>query len=521
MENENMNFLELIQKKTQRYFTKQDYRVFLTAFVLTLLVHFYIFTHKFINHDDVGGLFSSCEFGLSSGRWLLHKFSLHLGGFSGSWWCGTIGALFLSLGAVITIRILRIRRYIPALLVTLCLVSFPTVASTYTYMFCAPHYFFSLAFAALGAWLIHREKLFSMVLGSVVIALSMGCYQSYLGYAAALLVFALILDVCENRWDGDWKKCFLSCLKCIGFLILGLVLYVIILKICLKTTGTMLTDYQGISSMGELSVAMMFERVIQSYGLFFGFYCDTFFQIFGPAFPYFAFACLFSGVIGLVVCVIYRRLYKKVGMMILLALMIIVFPIACSFVLLMAGRDAVHLVMVYPLVLGLLFPAIILDRLTIQQKGATVRRFGALLVSILLVLQITCCYDCAQITNRAYFYMDQTYENTYAYFTKLCAKIELTPGYTLYTPVALIGTAHNASTVPDPNITGVITGGNALNIYTRNSFLLYFLGTYYRPVSDDQVEKIKETAEFAQMPIYPDVGSIRIIDGIAVVKLTQ
>lgn len=522
MEQDKTTLLEQLTQKARRHITKLDLRIFVTAFILTLLVHFYIFTHKFINHDDIGGLYSSCEFGLSSGRWLLHRFSTFIGGFSSSWWGGTIGAMFLSLGAVITVHILRTRRYIPALLITLALVAFPTVANTYTYMFCAPQYFFSLAFAALGAWLIRRETLPSMALGSTAIALSMGCYQSYLGYAAALLVLALILDVCRDRWDGDWKKCFLSCLKCAGFLVLGLVLYLIILKLCLKITGTALTDYQGINGMGEMSVAMLLERIGQSYQMFFEYYCNTFFtDLFSDSFPYYSLACLFSGFIGVLVCVIRRKLYRKVGLMILLALMILVFPMACCLVLLMAGREAVHQVMVYPLVLILVFPAVILDRLTLQRDSAAARRLGSLLVAILLVLQLSCSYECAQVTNRAYFYMDQTYENTYAYFTKLCAKLELTPGFTIQTPVAMIGTAHNASIVPDPNMTGVITGGNALNIYTRAQFLLNFLGTYYPNPSDEQIEQIKASAAFAEMPTYPEAGSIRMIDGIAVVKLTQ
>lgn len=518
--------LAYLANRLRRFITRFDCLLFLAIFSASLLVHLYMFTHKFINHDDVSGLYSDCSFGLSSGRWLLKTITGLTGNFSSSWLNGLAGAVCLAAAAVLIARLFRMQHLLPALLMGVCLVSFPTVASTYAYMFCSTQYLFALAFSVLGAVLIRQERLLAMIAGSVAIALAMGCYQAYFCLAAALLLTVCGLDLLEDRYGDNWKDFFFTALKYVTFLALGMVLYFVILKVCLWATGTQLISYQGIDTMGRVSAGQLINRIKDAY-LGFRWFVLNGSGVFHSFFPLLMIAC---GLLTLVVvagAVWSKRLYRRPMMMTFLALVLLLFPLACCLVYVMvdASMEEVHQVMLFPTVLPLILPAVALDRLTFSGFAAAYggrwkKELCLVLTVALLVVQGVACYECIFITNRAYFCMDITYENVYAYYTKLTAKLEMQEDYTPESRVAFIGTASMDSFVPSTQMTGVITGNDALNIYSYRYFLKYYLGTHYDFIPSAIESKITATEEFTKMPCYPAEGSIRTIDGIITVKFS-
>lgn len=176
--------------------------------------------------------------------------------------------------------------------------------------------------------------------------------------------------------------------------------------------------------------------------------------------------------------------------------------------------------MLFPRVLPLILPAVLASNIDFSISGA--KGAGTIaLTCALLLSQFACAYEFLLIDNRAYFDMDLTYENTYAFMTKLTAKIELQEGFTEDTPVALIGKADMGSVIPQSSMTGVFTGNSAANMYTRPQFLSYFLASSYVYADDDTVEQITQSEEFKSMPCYPNEGSIKTIDGVIVVKFSD
>ena len=189
----------------------------------------------------------------------------------------------------------------------------------------------------------------------------------------------------------------------------------------------------------------------------------------------------------------------------------------------MAGEFTVHLVMVYPMLLPLIFPAVISERICFSGILKSRSGFVSLALTLALLLtQLACAYEFVLIDNRAYFYMDMTYKNVYAFMTKLTAKIELQDDFSSSTPVALIGKINMDSNVPaTPGMTGVFTGNSVANIYTRKHLLYNVLASRYDYVDEDTEEQIKQTDEFEEMPCYPNAGSIKTINGVIVVKFSD
>ena len=516
--------LDCISAVLRRYISRFDIYVFSSTFVLTFLVHMYMFTHKFINLDDIDGLCRKIDL-LPSGRWLL-GFATGINGYFSSSWLGALfSAFYLAVAAVLIIRMLRVKRFLPAVLICACLVSFPTITSTFTYMFCADQYILALMLSVVAAYMIKKEKWLLIILGGIVLSLSMGIYQSYFPLAAALLVMSMLVDAINSGYTS-FKDFIIVGLKYVVGLAVGMILYFIILKICLKVNNVELTNYQGISSMGMVTFSELIERIKDAYTTFMPFYFNKFTvfgvnkTIFHSFFKYITAAAFVFDAIAIVVIFKQRRLYKSASTVAATVILLALFPLACDLICIMSGSFSVHLVMVFPKVLPLMLPAVLASNIDFPAAGA--KGVGTVaLTCALLLSQFACAYEFLLIDNRAYFDMDLTYESTYAFMTKLTAKIELQEGFTPNSPVALIGTADMGSIIPNSSITGVDAGNMAANIYSRRAFLSYFISSNYNYADRDTWYPIYLSDEFADMPCYPSEGSIKEIDGVIVVKFSD
>ena len=510
--------LEELTSQLRRRFQKQDLLAFLSGFGFTLLVHLYMFTNKFVNYDDVGGLYSDCEAGLSSGRWMLHPIKMVVGSFSSAWIGGVAMAVLMGVAVASVVRLFRIRRSIPILLLSLSMTAFPVLACNNSYMYCAVQYVAALALSAAAALFIHRDRWWSILIGIAMLAVSMGAYQAYFCFAAALLVTVLMVETAVGCDSEKPLRFIWKALRHVVSLGLGMVLYMVILRVLLKITGTVLTDYKGISTMGQISLGELIHRILLSYREFFPFYGSW---IFHPVFAWISGAGLLASLIGLAVLMVHSRAWRRGWPIAFLVVLLAVLPLASNLVYVMSG-EAVHMVMRYAMLMPLLLPVILVDRIPMPDGNQLRRGLATALVLVLLLVQTAFGWEFFELTNRAYFTMDMSYKNAYSYATRLCAKIELQPDFTPETPVAIIGTAKFPNSVPPPfGMMGILTGDGIINMYTRNDFFEHFLGVKYRYAYEEQIEKIRRTKFFKKMPCYPSSGSIAEYKGVIVVKFSD
>lgn len=516
----------LPQKLVERLFPQEYRRIFRMSFVLTLMTHLYMFTNQFINHDNVNGLFDNCDSGLSSGRWLLYGATKLAGNFSSPWLDGIVAALFLAAACTIFAAVFHIRQPLPACVLSLCMVAFPTVTSIYTYMFTSSQYVLAMLLAVLAAWLFHRGGVIGNLLGISCVACSMGLYQAFFCLTAATLVLTMLVEVYEDRWEGDLKRFLATGLRYLACLATGLILYLIITKVCLWFTGTELVDYQGISSMGQITLPVLLQRTKEAYRTLFLNYFRN--PMYSHLFSALVTISLAIDVILTGLLLLSRQLYKNAANLLQLAVLLVLFPLACNSIYLMVDTWTVHNLMIYPALLPLLLPVILGNQVTAQDLSAVTRVNKNLTRALaivcawgVLLVQAAFGYQFFIITNRAYIYMDLTYESTYAYFTRLTTKIELQEGYTPDTHVAFLGNATQPPVAPDVHVTGVLTTESAINMYSRYKFLQYFMSSPYHYASQEEITAVRASLEFQQMPCYPAEGSIRTIDGVIAVKLSE
>lgn len=495
---------------------------FASAVVLGLVTHLYMFTNKLPNHDDIGHLFIA-DYGTPSGRWLLPSILGLDGNFSMPWLIGLLSILCLAGVACLTVTLLRIRHPIGCIVTAGIIVSFPTVTATLTYMFTADGYFFGLLLAALSAYLSVRHGWWGSLLGAISLTLSMGIYQSYFPVAAVLMVGALLFETLDG--ERSFKQLLLKGLRLVLTLAVALAAYMIIVRI--STRNVALVDYMGISDMGKLSLAEIPSLISKGFDEYINFYMT---DSVGCHFVFLKYAFAASALLGAVLLVL--MLWKrKLGALrsILAVVLAALYPFAGSLIYVMVPEAGVHTLMLFGYAYILIAPVALVDYMELNFKQLPLRSFQAVSAWIILLTIALTAYSYAVFANSVYLKIDLSMRQCTAYSNRLLEKVESCDGYEQGMSLVLVGSqvrddALNATPqLDDVKLIGVYDMPGFRTTYTYGHFLRYYLGfpseVYTGKTETAAALAASETVQ--AMPVYPQSGSIQIIDNMVVVKLSN
>lgn len=492
---------------------------FAAAVVLGFGTHLYMFANKLTNHDDIGHLFSA-DYGTASGRWFLPTVLGLDGPFSTPWLIGVLSILCLAVTACAAVWLLRVRRPLGCIVTAALMVAFPTVTATFSYMFTADAYFFSLMLAALGACAAVGSR-WGSVPGAVAITLSMGIYQSYFGVAAALMVGALLFETLDGR--KTFQELFWKGIRLAATLAVSLAAYMALVRITSRQVG--LVDYMGISDMGKLSLRELPQLIFLSYGRYFTFFLrDDLGYHFGFLRYAFIAAALCAAALGVLLLRERRLGPARTALAVGLAL---VYPLAGNLIQIMVPGGEIHMLMLYGLVLLLVIPVGLADYMEGDGEKAAWRPFQAAAGWVILVTLALTAYSYMITANEAYLKIDLSMRQCTAYSTRLLDKIECCEGYRQGMPVVLVGSSvaeeelYPTPELKDVDMTGVFDLAAFRANYTYGYFLRYYLGfTGEIYLGDsDMAQALAETEGVRAMPRYPEAGGIQVMDGMVVVKL--
>ena len=108
----------------------------------------------------------------------------------------------------------------------------------------------------------------------------------------------------------------------------------------------------------------------------------------------------------------------------------------------------------------------------------------------------------------------------------MITQIKSLEGYNDELPLALVGNEINDAT----NNMGSLVGGtfglggkadSNISVYSRNQIITKYLGFAPRFCDYQELKALMENEEVEEMPSYPDDGSIKIVDGVIVVKIME
>ena len=503
-------------KKIYGRISASDKTAFLSAFICGLMVHMPAMLMDVPNHDGLSSMYFSQNM-ITSGRWFLAAVCAVSSFYTVPWIIGLIGILELAITAVLLKRIFKVENGITIFLISALLVSFPSLASTFAYVFTLDGYMAGLLLAVLAVYLAGEGHL---IFGGVTLAFSLGTYQAY-------LPFAMLLSIClvwEKMTSGD-KNAIKKCLDYVYMGMIGAVLYLVLLKVLLAIEGKVLDTYQGIDNLENTGLS---HRISALPSLYKDFVKFTFSKGFltGDVCAVAGGILAVCAAVSAVYLIVRNSLYKKAWFYFVLLISAVLVPLSANIVLMITPDVKYHLIMRYQWVLFLIVSVVLCDKAvekTDKDKDKDKYKTCLSWLGSFAAFVIIIAY--AVTDNIGYTNLQRKYEKTYAYALRLLDRIEQTEGYYQGVPIAIMGVIGDdefpPTEVTEPSTSEMIGLTGDYLIYTSDNyeaFIKYYMGATLNFVSEEKEAEIYYSDEYIAMESFPKETSVRMIDGIICVK---
>lgn len=133
------------------------------------------------------------------------------------------------------------------------------------------------------------------------------------------------------------------------------------------------------------------------------------------------------------------------------------------------------------------------------------------------------------VCNQAYDRMNARYENIYAYLNRVAARMEEVPEWNHDIPVYFANPSYIFNASYDIDIQSYdelkrMMGTDLYPWYSSEalaSFFEIYLHFNIEEAGESKKEEISQSEEFAKMPVFPAEDSVKVINGVLVVKLDE
>ena len=483
-----------------------------------LLAHGFAWFNLFPSHDGTILVFDADVVMLQLGRWVeLLYFRFVRGRINAPWLNGAFTIVWTSLAVYLVGKLLQLGKKAT---IALCAVFSTAISVTLlyaTYYDKTDLYACAMFLAVWGVYAVRRFRCrwWGVLFCSGCLCLAMGLYQGYIEFAIGLFLICLLRDCLTE--DLAWAEYLRRGVTAVVSLLLGGVLYAVSLKVVLAYKHLELIDSDnGLQQMGRAGVADYLARLPGAYK-----------QVFTTLLGYDVWnnrgmrlataVCLLLGLACLVLTLRKKPLRAAVQVVILLVLL----PLGLNVVYLLSERHPT-LLMLYPvyLVYALVLLLTGLEPDTIPRSAAWL---ACLLCAFITVQNVI-------YANGAYTYRKLVYENTRAQVYTIMAKVEDLPGYVEgETPVVFSGdftdsnfTYHNdLIRLYEEGETGL--SGSAITYDGPSKWWFgNIMGSSAKVVNTQaELDAWAENPAVQAMPSYPASGCIAMVDGAAVIKLSD
>lgn len=451
---------------------------------------------------------------VTSGRWFLGIIGQLSTEYDLTWVNGASSLFFISVASILLIELLELKSDVSVIMTAALIVTFPTVTSSFALMFTADCYMFAFALAILGLFFAFRYR-YGVFAGIVCVCLAMGTYQAYLSVAMMTFLVVVLKHLLLDR--KSWLVVLMEDWKAGAAIVGGAVLNSVMSSVSIRLLQTELSAYQGINSMGVLSVRGYLEALLKTW--------ESLMHILGLSTGNVSQLYSMMNLIVLVllfvttlIIVVVNKMYKKWIELIMAGLVCVALPI-CSYVIyFVSSQTFYHTLMEMGVCFLYLILIIYFENDVWKQKGLRVVK-GMGLISLLLIV-----YSNTMNANRAYFNMQLSYEKSYAMCTSVLSEIDEINATKETSTVAIMGRRHVGDEVLGtllPEIYGAsndifLKGSDHYTAMWRNNF-----GRYFSVADSERVAALYENELFQEMPAYPNDGYVAVIDGTIVVKLSE
>lgn len=495
---------------------KESRLPFLSSLLFGLLAYTFAFTNKLLNHDEAYSLFMKGGT-VDSGRWGLGFLDIVFPNISMPWIYGILSIVFLSLMICVTIRIFSIRSALMQVLLSGSMMVFPSIIGLFGYMFTSSAFTLSLLLCVMAVWFLQSKFRWRIIpaLGCMVFSLSI--YQSYISVAAAFLLLILIQRLLRGEKLGTVIR---SGLEYVAFLVISLGSYFLATKIFLWLLHVEMNSYA--SERVSFSLSAIPANVIVAYRSFLLYFARGARGLLPT--PLLRCTVLLCLAAAFLLLLLWAMKKWELSRYLLLAALILLLPLAINCMYLFTTPGSIHTLVLYGFVSLFVFVAIVGDSCLPMTPGTGWRNgVASLSLNVLTIAMALAILANTYIANAAYVNLHLRYENAYAFYTSLSAQIKSMPEFTEDTKLAILGVYQEPDFYAEhfPFLEGLAgVKGFLPDSYSWEKFLEYYLGFPIPTPTEEELDAIRHSPEYEEMPNYPYYGSLRLIGDTIVVKLS-
>ena len=433
-----------------------------------------------------------------------------------------ITIVIIALCVPVILDLFQIKNKVVSALVAGVIVVNPTVCCTLTYSYHSVNYGIAFFFAVMTVCCIYhigrKNSFLGIFLGGGMLAVTMATYQPYMGVACVLLLL-LVIDMLLKRCDS--KSIIRHIITSLISIPVGGVFYWIFTQLMLRRAGMELAGYGGAGSVSVGKILMNLPAsLINCYRLFFDFFVSYEMNL-----PLSMTKLLLIGIgIFFLICVIHQflRLWRyHIGYGITFLVAVLLLPVGCDFVTIVAVGSGLSQLMTLSLVLAVALIWIIVPGE--KTFGYIMKRLYSLLMLLLI------WFSLMAVTNDQLALKEG--KTATLSLAENMINVLIEEGYFEENPVfAFVGRpAENPLFAQSPAFQNAneyakfgcfsVTAGNLTR--TWSGIFHNYYGMNMNLCGEAQYDALRGSEAVKQMPVFPKEGSIREIDGIIVVKVSE
>lgn len=439
-----------------------------------------------------------------------------------------ISSIFLGITVLLVIDIFKINNKYFKYITAIVFVVAPNISATLTFFYCSDAYILGMLLATLAVYIIRKNenKNWIILISGLLIALSMGMYQTYLSVTMVLCTATLIIDVLDKK---EKEQIFINIFKYVVMGILGIILFYALSHIVLLIRNLPVSSYSGANSIGLETLLNLPLLLPQAYRSFFDYYfTDNMIPntIWNTNILY----IIIFGVmlVSTIYIIVKNKVYEKRTNTILALVFVIIAPVCFGIIEIMVPDVDIHILMACSMIY--IFP-IFLKILEMLPKTMPSKIFKYIVTICSLII----IWNYIWQDNASYIAMKSMQNQTEATLSRIVTQIEGLDEYTENMPVLFLGGLENNTYLSRKNTSieakklfdrtwGFIANKSTIwwgNLDSWRKMLYEYEGVNLNLVSEWEKADLLQTDEFKNMKYYPEKDSIKIIDGTVVVRLSD
>lgn len=492
----------------------------ITVLFWGILCHGFAFSNELISHDSMNEFDASIlgnVWKIQLGRVFspIYKI-LTRGSLTSTWVIGFLSLLYLGLSLFILLKVFSLKNKFYIFLIGGILVTNITVTSLVaTYIHDLDSNMLALFYSIVAVYFWRKNNKKYIFYGAIFLCLAIGLYQSYISVTIVLIIFKLLLDLFYgNKFKIIFKKGSLG----IVMIIIGGILYTIASKIIYYLSGISMVE--GAYNSGNTFLYMKLLDIIKQAFIA---YLIVIYEFFMSIKSYnIMLSILLNLIIGVVLIYILILFFKnkenaKIEKLIFILLFLLL-PLSMNICRILTNGMS-HELMYFAIWLSYIFPFIIFEKLNLKKN----KFYNKVKIVVTIVISIILWNNFITANN---FYVKKYLERdaTISFMNRVISDIEEIEGYEYAkTKVALVG-------VIKDQISTNINYGRYKELYSYDdmiavgfykTFFDYIMHYKLLLVDNNELQKLENKDIVKKMPLYPNKGSIEVIDNTIVVKFSN